>query len=108
MKTPNQALQLEKIIRGVGSLKRWRILVELAKGEPLPAAVIARRIRMSANAASKQLVFMHKAGVLERGYGDLYRIPKHCFVPGETSVDFGAFVLRLDYPDPTRKPSGQS
>jgi DNA-binding IclR family transcriptional regulator len=84
-------------------MSRWRILVELAKGEPLPATVIARRVRVSRNGASKQLVELHKAGVLERTYGNLYRIPAHFFVSGEPALDFGAFVLRLDYPDPRRK-----
>ena len=99
------ALKLESIVPALGSLTRWRILAELAKGEPLPAAVIARRLRVSPNAASKHLVLLHNAGLLDRGYGNLYRIPKEYFVPGQSSVDFGAFVLRLDFPDPSRKRS---
>jgi len=99
------ALKLENLVPALSSLTRWRMLVELGKGEPLPAAVLARRVRVSPNAASKHLVVMHKAGLLERGYGNLYRIPKGCLLPGQDSVDFGAFILRLDYPDPSRKRS---
>jgi hypothetical protein len=96
-------LKLETILPVAASFLRWRMLVELAKGEPLPAAEMARRLRITPNSASKHLLRMHKAGLLERGFGDLYRIPKQCFVAGEQSVDFGAFVLRLDYPDRARK-----
>ena len=100
-------LRLEKIVPGVGTMNRWRILVELAKGEPLPAQEIARRVRMSRGGASRNLVEMHEAGLLERGWGHLYRIPQRFFVPGQNAVDFGAFVLRLDYPDPTRSGKGR-
>ena len=100
---PNAPLRLEKIVPGTGSMIRWRILMELAKGEPLPVLVIAKRVRITRNAASQNLLVMREAGLLERGYGNLYRIPPQYFVPGENAVDFGAFVLRLDYPDPTRK-----
>ena len=96
-------LRLEKIVPGIGTIRRWRILVELAKGEPLPAQVIARRVRISRGTASRILIQLREAGMLERGYGHLYRIPQRFFVPGENSIDFGAFVLRLDYPDPERK-----
>jgi len=96
-------LKLQDLVRCISTLSRWRIFVELAKGEALPAMEIARRILISRNGASKQLIQLRKAGVLERTYGNLYRIPKHFFVPGEPALDFGAFVLRLDYPDPRRK-----
>ena len=97
------ALKLKDIVSCVGSLPRWRMLVELGKGEPLPTSELAKRIRMSPNAASKHLVQMHKAGLLDRGYGDLYRIPERFLVSGEPVIDYGALALRLDYPDPQRK-----
>ena len=100
-------LRLEKIVPGIGTIKRWRILVELGKGEPLPAQEIARRVRISRGTASRILIQLREAGMLERGYGHLYRIPQRFIVPGENAIDFGAFVLRLDYPDPERKPKGK-
>jgi len=99
----NSVLELEKIVSGVGSIIRWRILVELGKGEPLPAKEVGRRVRISAKAASKHLLMMRDAGLLHRGYGNLYQIPKAFLVPGEPALDFGAFVLRLNYPDAARK-----
>ena len=96
------ALDLQKVIFAVGSLPRWRILVELAKGEALPASEIARRVRLSANAGSKHLVLMHSIGLLRRGYGNLYSIFPE-FITGPNRLDFGPITLRLDYPDPTRK-----
>jgi DNA-binding transcriptional ArsR family regulator len=100
---PAPTLRLKNILPAVGSLTRWRMLAELAKGEPLPASELARRGRLSLNAASKHLVLLHNAGLVDRGYGRLYRIPQQFFVAGELAVDFGAFVLRLDYADPERK-----
>lgn len=96
-------LRLEKVLSCVSSIHRWRLLVELAKGEPLPASVLASRVRLSAQAASKHLVLMHDTGLLERGYGKLYRISQRFLRPGEPVLDFGALVLHLDYPDPARK-----
>ena len=96
-------LKLVDIVSCMGSLPRWRMLVELGKGEPLPTAELAKRVRMSPNATSKHLNQMHRAGLLDRGYADLYRIPQRFVVPGEPAIDYGALVLRLDYPDLARK-----
>ena len=77
--------------------------MELAKGIPLPTIEVARRVRMTPGATSKHLILMHEAGLLDRGFGQLYSIPPRLLVPGENAIDFGAFVVRLDYPDPARK-----
>jgi DNA-binding transcriptional ArsR family regulator len=84
----------------LGSARRWKIFIELGKGEPLPVSVLATRTGFSRNAASKVLNSLYKAGLLERGYGNLYRIPAHFLTTGERVVDFGPAVLRLDDPDP--------
>ena len=97
------ALDLKAVVSTIGSVKRWRIFAELVKGEPLPASVIARRIGISANGASKMLSDFRRAGLLERGYGSLYRIPARFLVQGEQTVDFGPVVLRFDYPDASAK-----
>ena len=96
-------LKLKDIVWCAGSLPRWRILAELAKGEPLPTKELSKRIRVSPNATSKHLNQMLKAGLLDRGYADLYRIPQRFVVPGQPAIDYGAMVLRLDYPDSQRK-----
>jgi len=95
--------RIQDLVTGFGSMKRWRILMELGKGEPLPAREISRRVRISPNGASKILSELHKAGILDRGYGNLYRIPARFFVAGEPVLDFGPITLRLDYSDPADK-----
>lgn len=92
-----RAFKLKDIAIATGSVKRLRIFLELGKGEPLPTSEIARRVGISPNGASKILNELHKAGLADRGYGKLYRIPPHLFVPGEPAVDLGPVVLRLDY-----------
>jgi hypothetical protein len=97
------ALDLKAVVSTIGSVKRWQIFAELVKGEPLPASVIARRIGISANGASRMLSDFRRAGLLERGYGSLYRIPARFLVPGEQTVDFGPVVLRFGHSDATPK-----
>ena len=81
----------------MASLDRWRIFVELSKGEALPTGELARRVGMTQNAASKLVLRMERAGLLERRYGNVYRIPAQFLVPGEAKLDFGPMVVRLDY-----------
>src|SRR5688572_16570237 len=94
-KSSTSTLNIKEVVRVLGSMKRFQIFAELAKGEPLPASVISQRTGMSANGASKLLSQFHRAGMLERGYGKLYRIPARFVVPGENAVDFGPVVLRF-------------
>jgi DNA-binding transcriptional ArsR family regulator len=90
-------LKLADIITALGSVVRHRILLELAKGEPLPAYVVAQRVGITPNAASKQLLLLRDLGVLHRGYGDLYQIPARFYSEDKRALDFGAYVMRLDY-----------
>jgi len=83
----------------VGSVRRWRVFTELARGEPLPVSEIARRAGFSPNAASKIMLRLLKAGLVECPYG-LYRLPDQLIVPGEPALDFGRIILRLDQPQP--------
>ena len=94
-------IEIGKLLSGIGSIVRWRILMALGKGEALPANVLAERARITPNAASKHLLLLRESGLLHRGYGRLYHIPKHFFTEDERALDFGAFVLRLDYPEET-------
>jgi hypothetical protein len=95
--TPSKALQFKDLIAATASPDRWRIFMELAKGEPLPSGELARRVGMTLNAASKLVLRMHRAGLLERRFGNVYRIPEKFLVPGEAKLDFGPMVVRLDY-----------
>jgi hypothetical protein len=87
----------EDLIAAVASPDRWRIFTELAKGEPLPSGELARRVGMTYNAASKLVLRMERAGLLERRFGNVYRIPAQFLVPGEAKLDFGPLIVRLDY-----------
>ena len=100
---PKLSLKPKDIAFALGSVRRWKIFLELGKGEPLPVSEISRRTGLSRNGASKVLTQLHAAGILERGYGKLYRIPAQLLVPGESAVDFGPVVLRLDQPLPAAK-----
>ena len=93
---PAPTLRLKNILPAIGSLTRWRMLAELAKGEPLPATELARRGRLSLNAASKHLVLLYEAGLVDRGYGRLYRIPQQFFVAGVCGgyTTFSSFSLQ--------------
>ena len=99
--TPKSSLKPKDIAFALGSVRRWKIFTELGKGEPLPVTVIARRTGFSRNAASKVLNQLREAGLLERGYGNLYRIPAHFLATSDHTIDFGPVVLRLDHPNPT-------
>jgi DNA-binding transcriptional ArsR family regulator len=93
----SRGFKSEDVAFAVGSVRRWRVFKELAKGEPLPVSEIARRAGFSPNAASKILLRLRKSGLLECPYG-LYRLPDALIVPGEPVLDFGWIVLRLDQP----------
>jgi DNA-binding IclR family transcriptional regulator len=94
-------LKPKDIAFALGSVRRWKILTELGKGEPLPVTELARRTGFTRNAASKVLIQLHKGGLLERGYGNLYRIPARLLSANDRAIDLGPVVLRLDAPETT-------
>jgi DNA-binding transcriptional ArsR family regulator len=94
---PARSPSFADLISVVSTPERWRIYTELAKGEPLPAGEIARRVGLTPNGASKLLLRLQRSGLLERRYGRVYRIPPQFLVSGEAKLDFGAFFVRLDY-----------
>jgi predicted transcriptional regulator len=89
--------RFEDLIAAIASPDRWRIYAELAKGEALPSGELARRVGMTLNAASKLVLRMERSGLLERRFGNVYRIPPQFLVPGEAKLDFGPLIVRLDY-----------
>ena len=75
---------------------RWRILRELAKGEPLPVIELARRVRRTQDCVSKNMLMLKEAGLAVQGYGRLYRLSPACQpAPGSMDVDLGVCVLKL-------------
>ena len=90
-------LPLADILTAVSHQTRWRIFRELIKGEPLPVMELARRLGVPSTNISKHVNYLAKISILQRGFGQLYRLPTHFLVAGEpTMLDFGAVRLRLD------------
>jgi DNA-binding transcriptional ArsR family regulator len=87
---------LNILITALSHRSRWQVLKELAKGEPLPNLELARRIGVHPNALSKHTTLLRQAGLIERGFGNVYSIPARFLVPGQNAVDFGTVLLRLD------------
>ena len=97
--TPAPPIPFGNLCQLLGTWQRWVILKELAKGEPLPATVIARLINTSRDATSKQLAFMKKLGGIVQVHGRCYKLaPAIRPAPGTMTLDFGLCVLRLDRP----------
>ncbi len=91
------ALSIENISKVFAKPVRLRILLELGKGEPLPATVLSRTLGISAGGAAKHLNLMRRCGALARGHGRLYTIaPAWRPAPGTALLDFGLCLMRLD------------
>ena len=93
---PIPVIPLANILTAISSEIRWRIFDELLKGEPLPVIELARRLGTPATNLSKHVNLLRNFGLLQRGYGNLYRIPAPFLIPGQRALDFGAVLLRLD------------
>ena len=91
-----QTFKPEVLAFALGSVRRWKLLTELGKGEPLPVNVLASRTGLSRNGASKVLNTLREGGILERGYGNLYRIPARFLDAEKRAIDFGPVIFRLD------------
>jgi DNA-binding transcriptional ArsR family regulator len=88
------------VIRALSNPIRWAILRELARGEALPVVEMARRLKVPQGSLAKHALILRQAGLLERGYGMLYRIPPALHIPDQPlSLDAGIAVIRLDWMD---------
>jgi DNA-binding transcriptional ArsR family regulator len=88
----------DEVIRGLSNPIRWAILRELARGEPLPVAELARRLGSTPEALSKHAIKLHDAGLVVRGYGLLYRINPKLLIPDQPlSLNVGIAVIHLDW-----------
>lgn len=89
-------LSLKSVLTAVSSRERWRMLDELMKEDNLTTTEIGRRVGMPASNASKHMVQLLRAGIVTRGYGNVYRIVPAFRVPNEHALDLGCVVVRLD------------
>ena len=90
-------IQHRHVSRAVHVPARWRILRELAKGEPLPVNELSRRVRCPAASVSKHMAILKLAGVVKVGYGRLYKLsPGVQAQPGAQRLDLGHCILKLD------------
>jgi hypothetical protein len=91
--------KLETLCTLLGAPVRWELIRELCKGEALPVGELARRVGCSSTLTSKHLAVLKKFGVVVIYYGQLYRIaPAFQPKPGETTLDLGHCILKLDTP----------
>ena len=94
-----ELLALERLGRALNGIPRWRLLRELAKGEALPVAELARRVATTGNMTSKHLGILRDAGLVDKVYGQLYRLAPRVRVDHENRLlDLGHCLLRLDVP----------
>ena len=90
-------MPLKQLCSVLGEMTRWKILRELAKGEPLPVKELARRTGRSSDVAQKHLAMLKEAKIVVQGYGRLYKLaPGIQPEPGAAVLDLGHCVLRLD------------
>jgi DNA-binding transcriptional ArsR family regulator len=81
----------------LGEKTRWKILRELAKGEPLPVKELAGRTGRSSDVAQKHLAMLKEAKIVVQGYGRHYKLaPGIQPDPGSAVLDLGHCVIRLD------------
>ena len=90
-------IKLKHLSRLLNVPARWRILRELAKGEPLPVHELARRVRCPAASVSKHMALLKQAGMVQIGFGRLYKLsPTVPLEPGGQRLDLGHCILKLD------------
>ena len=88
---------LNKLAAAMSHPNRWRILKQLANGQPHMVLEIARAVGCSADMTSKHLAKLRAAGLVVQGHAQLYQIPAQLLpTPGAATVDCGLCLLRLD------------
>lgn len=88
-------ISLRDLVYALADTSRWRILSELSK-EPLPATELAKRLGISVSSSSKHCAALRSVGIVQRGYGNLYRIKDRYLAPGTALLDLGCVQIRLD------------
>lgn len=76
---------------------RWRLLKALTHGEPREVRELAKAAGCTYQNMSRHLHVLRSAGLVVRGRGGLYQIPKQFLPsPGQPIVDCGHCLLRLE------------
>lgn len=89
--------RMEAIGTALSDATRWRILLELGRGDALPVAELAKRTGRRPDAISRHLALLLRAGLVERAFTTCYRLPEAMRAgPGEKTIDLGPCVLKLD------------
>jgi predicted transcriptional regulator len=89
-------ISLESVSKILGDPARWRLLLELAKNEPMPVNELARRIGKSADMTSKHLGTLHAKGLVVARFGRIYQLaPAIMPAPGATHINLGPCLLEL-------------
>jgi hypothetical protein len=88
---------LQRTLRAINQMSRWKMLKELTHGEARTIAELAAVGGCSYANGVKHLQVLQRAGMLERGRGGVYQLVRRFLpVPGQPVVDFGHCLLRLD------------
>ena len=88
---------LELLITALSHPTRWKMLKELTCGEARTIDEMAKVGGCRYDNASKHLARLVRSGVVVRGRGRLYQIPRQYLpTPGQPVVDCGHCLLRLD------------
>ncbi len=88
---------IDRLVAGLRHRNRWKMLKELSVGEPRTIAELAKVAGTGYDNAAKHLAELMRAGLIVRGRGHVYEIPKQYLpLPGQPVVDYGHCLLRLD------------
>ncbi len=88
---------LKQLSTVLSHVSRWRILLELAKGQALPVQELAKRVRSSPGKVSKHMVVLREARLALPGFGRLYSLAPWVQVRAEERLlDLGYCLLRVD------------
>jgi DNA-binding transcriptional ArsR family regulator len=86
------------LLYALGNETRWRILCELAGGEPAGTRDLAPIVGCTPSGVYQHLAVLKEAGLVIQGRGYLYKIlPQFLPVPGQRILDLGHCILRLDW-----------
>ena len=91
--------RLEAIGMALSDATRWRILLELGKGDALPVGELAKRTGKRSGVVSKHVALLRKVGLVERVFSTCYTLPSAMQAATDaTAIDLGPCLLKLTLP----------
>lgn len=91
------SLNLDLLIVALAHKARWRVLKFMTHGEPREVRELAHAVGCTRQNMSRHLHLLNRLGLVVRGRGGLYQIPKQFLpAPGQPILDCGHCLLRLD------------